>query len=496
MSDERRDDEILGRALARAIETLDVNQTPFERSRVANRPTKQEWFNVWNFAGIAATLLVVAAIGAYVLSPKDTPGTVGASPTGSAVPSSSPTSSATPSPTTTPIATVAPGQIDHYRVYFARDGLPPTSAHIDNAGIGQTAADRIASRASALVGAAAPSGATNEASAIARSFQPDQGLVVKASVNGDVATVDFSFPGGDWGARGSAQSLALEQQLVYTITEEPGIRRAIVTTNGGRTTLDQLVWDTPLAREDVFGYSSTAKPGSSGAIGQGGNTSARYQFAVTNSVDSVAPGLARVVLTFKDAQGGDVRELPEFNATLEQSDDASAPRDAKYAMTIALRGQLSTTSANAVVDRTPLRAVRIEGTTVRIGLDDARPWRLFTLTNPARIVVDVGGPIAATSDRVAVYSPRPGATVGRDLQLTGAARVYEANVNWRLKNSAGNVVADGTFMTSGAGIVWGTFDTHITIPASVTGNVTLEVFEASAQDGRPLGTVAIPLTVR
>ncbi len=29
MTDERRDDEILGRALSRAIETIDVNQTPF-----------------------------------------------------------------------------------------------------------------------------------------------------------------------------------------------------------------------------------------------------------------------------------------------------------------------------------------------------------------------------------------------------------------------------------------------------------------------------------
>ena len=31
-TDEPRDDEILGRALSRAIETSDVNETPYDRS--------------------------------------------------------------------------------------------------------------------------------------------------------------------------------------------------------------------------------------------------------------------------------------------------------------------------------------------------------------------------------------------------------------------------------------------------------------------------------
>ena len=44
MTDERRDDEILGRALARAIETIDVNQTPYERSRIATAPARRSIF--------------------------------------------------------------------------------------------------------------------------------------------------------------------------------------------------------------------------------------------------------------------------------------------------------------------------------------------------------------------------------------------------------------------------------------------------------------------
>src|SRR5437899_10725219 len=34
-------DEILGRALARAIETIDLNQTPYERSRIATAPARR-----------------------------------------------------------------------------------------------------------------------------------------------------------------------------------------------------------------------------------------------------------------------------------------------------------------------------------------------------------------------------------------------------------------------------------------------------------------------
>ena len=47
MTDERRDDEIIGRALSRAIETIDVNQTPFERSRIATTPARRSIFGFW-----------------------------------------------------------------------------------------------------------------------------------------------------------------------------------------------------------------------------------------------------------------------------------------------------------------------------------------------------------------------------------------------------------------------------------------------------------------
>jgi geranylgeranyl diphosphate synthase type I len=57
MTDEPRDDEILGRALARAIETQTVRETPYAASRIAARPTPRG-FSLWQLAGAAAAILL------------------------------------------------------------------------------------------------------------------------------------------------------------------------------------------------------------------------------------------------------------------------------------------------------------------------------------------------------------------------------------------------------------------------------------------------------
>src|SRR6267143_823575 len=50
------DDEILGRALARAVETQEVPETPFESSRLATRPARRG-ASLWQLASIAAVLV-------------------------------------------------------------------------------------------------------------------------------------------------------------------------------------------------------------------------------------------------------------------------------------------------------------------------------------------------------------------------------------------------------------------------------------------------------
>jgi hypothetical protein len=503
MTDERRDDEIIGRALSRAIETINVNQTPFERSRIATTPARRSVFGVWQLATAAAAIVLALAIGSWLLRPTES-GPVAGSPTPTIPPATQPGATqptATPSPSAT-TATVAT------RVFFVRDQLPPVGAFVPGSGAHapvDSIVDRIAG-AHAATASAVPAGAVNPLASVG--LRAD-GTSVSAKINGETASVEFDLASG-WGVRGAAQTQALVQQLVYTITEEPGIRRALITEKGKpNAVIDQLVIDKSLSREDVFGYNNPANPDK---IEDGGSGQTAEIADWRASVDEVAPGLGRFVLEFKPP----ATSTPSFVATLERPVQETVTTDGKWIIRINMPDALWNQPAGEAFHCCPTKAVGktpiiqteayplttnpptngiYRGVGFAIILDDARPWRVFTLSNPARIIVDIGGPTQSVSDRVAVYQPRPGATVTRDLQVTGAGRTFEANVNWRLLDSTGREVASGTFM-GGSGPLWGAFDTRIAIPTSVSGNVTLEVFEASAKDGSPQGVTQIPLTVR
>jgi hypothetical protein len=514
MTDERRDDEIIGRALSRAIETIDMNQTPFERSRIATAPARRSFFGLWQIATAAAAIVLALAIGTWLARPAEDRGPVAASPSAPV----SPTSTVAPTATATQVPTVPTW------VYFARDGLPPVGAFVPgSAPTNGPQGARIAERLVALRNSAAgqiPAGASNPMSLVA--FNPTGGgpTPMLISWQGDLATVEFDVVPG-WGVRGAAQSQALLQQLVYTITEEPGIRRALITEKGKpNAVIDQLVIDKPLTREDVFGYADPANPdkiedGGMGTVGEIADWRA--------SVDQVAPGLGRFVVEFKPQPGAPTDSTPKFLAQLERPASEKRQEDGKWVLRITLPDGLWNQPAGEAFHCCPLKAVGktpiievaayplnpgastgaiYKGVGFAVVLDDARPWRAVVLQNPTRLVVDVGGAPQSVSDRIAIYKAQPVAatpvcSTTCDIQLSGAARVFEANVVWRVKDSSGKIIANGNFLTSlGSSAVWGTFDTDIQVPARFTGNVTLEVYEASAKDGSEQGLVAIPLAIR
>jgi hypothetical protein len=381
-------------------------------------------------------------------------------------------------------------------VYFARDGQPPISQHFESTGIPPAPEPRIQLRLSSLLSATQlPPGSFS-----AFSSRTTVG-VNSVRVNGDIAAVDFRVNGGDWGIRGSAQSLAALQQLVYTATEEPGIRGVLITQNGGGpATIDQLVVNKALAREDVFGYSSTGTLGKDQGITWSGDDSVAHVGARLQSATSDG---SRVVIKLEGrGPNGQAASLPSFAAWLEQSDD-QALTNGKYGLYVQLQwnggGNSNGAADLTIYDQTPLRTVTTNGNNAfRIELDDARPWRAYMLS-ASQLVIEVGGDPRATSDRIAVTAPKPGAIAnsGADLTLTGSARVFEANVVWRVLNQAGKVVANGHFLASlGSSAMWGTFNTRIPMPANVRGNLMLEVYEVSPKDGSAQGVVQIPLSVR
>jgi len=363
----------------------------------------------------------------------------------------------------------------------------------------------IGSRLTALLGARpedVPSGGFN-ATGRAPTGGRQSTTSTSITVNGDLATVEIGVDPA-WAARGAAQSQALVQQLIYTITEVPGIRRAWLKDPGKQTfTIDQLVVEKPLTREDVHGYVAQSLAERISTV----SNSIATQAAVTHSVDSVAPGLARVVIALTPVSGqfGPLGYSPRLSAEVRLNDEAARPAHGKYSLVLQIDG-VEGTASTTTVDRTPLRAIHFTpGTnaqrtaTYELALDDLRPWRIALLRGPAppRVVVDIGGHPGTTAMNTVVYSPQPGATAARDFTVSGLARAFEATVSWRLRDSTGREVAKGfTTASEGSSSVWGTFEFGVQVPPSVTGNVTLEVYQASPRDGSDTDKVSMPLQVR
>jgi hypothetical protein len=495
-----RDDEILGRALSRAIETLDAEETPYESSRVAVRAVRRGT-PFWRVAALAASIVIAGALGSTLLERPATDQPVGQQPTPTVAGTNTQAATATPVATPTP----RPTAIDHQVVYFARDGLPPVGVHVRGVGNQSTPEDRIKSRLSAVTlngtldkfpdSDPMPTGAF---SAIRGRDQVNGQGVGAVRVNGDTATVDLSVKDDDWLIRGSAQTLAAIQQLVYTATEEPGIRRVLFTQNGGKQmSIDQMILDNPLTREDVSGYGALkdeviAEDQSRPCVP---NCPSPVPAVLSNnySVDTFAAGVARFIVQV------DSGDWDSFSVSGKISDDTKDPTQSKYQLLVEVRGTERKPGLE-IVDRSPLRSIRSTpksgGTVYELALDDQRPWRVALLPNPDRIVVDIGGYPTSLSDTVAVYSPKPGDS-GRQFNVSGLSRTFEATTAWRVVDSARREVASGfTTASRGTSAVWGTYQISVQLPATASGNVTLEVFWASPRDGADTGLVQVPLTVR
>jgi hypothetical protein len=427
------------------------------------------------------TSALAAALAAVAL-------TLGACGTPYATPTPSP--APTPTQSVVPSATAAP-DVMHDVVYFARDRLPPMGAHIVGAGAGATAELRIRSRLDALFVAPAPAGLFNAA----RTLNARPGTV---TVDAGCAFVDFNVPNDDWGTAGSAGTRAFLQQLIYTITEEPGIERALITQNGGQLAVvggEGVVIDHPSGRTAVAGYTVTQSvepvrsfEGVTPPVVPAARVTSRY------SVDEVAPGLARVVIELT-RPGDDTRWLPAFDVTPALDGGLGAKHELRLTVFDGADSESDT-----IVDRTPLRRMTIESgpashsTLYRLALDDARPWRVGVAFDPVRIVLDVGGDPDAVNANVAVYRPRFSETLGPGAVVSGMTRAFEATFEYRLTDLFGHGLATGHGMASyGTSPIWGVFEFKLSqIPSNAA---NLEVFLRSPRDGEITDLVSIAIGV-
>ena len=112
-------------------------------------------------------------------------------------------------------------------IYYARipDGPVPVTARIP---MSDSVEARIHARINELAtaGSIGPHGAYN--------FLPTVGAQLRhVTVSQDLATLDFLVGDGDWVLYDGAEARAFLQQLVFTATDEPSVRRVLVTQDGG-----------------------------------------------------------------------------------------------------------------------------------------------------------------------------------------------------------------------------------------------------------------------
>ena len=435
----------------------------------------------------AALLLLAVAFGACTQ-----PNIVATSPS----PTPSATATRSPAPTATPTVGTTPKQtsVDRDRIFFVRRDGVPTAIHVAGSGSGDTATDRVTSRLRALLG-------FKDASSLPPDIDNAAGAYLQVSsvtITADLATANLVTPNGSDPIFASELVPGLlAKQLVYTASEEPGIRRVSVTVNGRpfqTQVLGVTTW--PKQREDVYGYGLRAPVGKSTGIVFNDATGDPATNVFT--LRSTAFDGSRVRFTFETFGANDkVAAFAPFEVSMEPIDDPTL--GGKYALSVnePFDTKYSTGGAAHVgfVNQSPVVSTVQATRSFTVTLDDARPWRAY-MPDASHLVVEVGGDPRMVSDSIAVWTPSTGDHVGRTFQITGAARVFEASVVWRVQDDSTKVVASGNTTASiGTSPIWGTYSISVSLPSEVTGGLHVVVFWISPRDGTEVGGVSFPLNV-
>lgn len=95
---------------------------------------------------------------------------------------------------------------------------------------------------------------------------------------------------------------------------------------------------------------------------------------------------------------------------------------------------------------------------------------------------------------IIVIEPTADQEVGLPLEIRGQARVFENNLQYRVKDERGRVLVEGigTAQAPDAG-QFGPFEVKTSYPKPASGRGTVEVFSGSAKDGTEINKVEVPV---
>jgi spore germination protein GerM len=99
------------------------------------------------------------------------------------------------------------------------------------------------------------------------------------------------------------------------------------------------------------------------------------------------------------------------------------------------------------------------------------------------------------SPAIVVSRPLTESEVSSPVMISGTANVFEANVSIRVVTSNGEVLAE-TFTTATCGTgCRGAFSKRVEIDVEEPTEATIEVYEESAETGRPVNKIEVPVTL-
>jgi Immunoglobulin-like domain of bacterial spore germination/Sporulation and spore germination len=125
---------------------------------------------------------------------------------------------------------------------------------------------------------------------------------------------------------------------------------------------------------------------------------------------------------------------------------------------------------------------------------------VYTLTQFATVrKVRIGDDVLDRADLedatpvILIESPLPGETVTSPITVTGTSNTFEATMRVEIRRGSQVLTGETVTATSGSG-QRGTFSATLDVDAA-PGPITLVAFEPSAENGRPIHTVTVPLTL-
>jgi Immunoglobulin-like domain of bacterial spore germination/Sporulation and spore germination len=159
---------------------------------------------------------------------------------------------------------------------------------------------------------------------------------------------------------------------------------------------------------------------------------------------------------------------------------------------------------------TAIGSLRLGGLAIKDGEADlgalthvsqlARGQIAYTLLQfPTVRKVRIGDDVVERSDLedvtpvILIESPLPGETVTSPIHVTGTSNTFEATMRLEVRRGSQVLTGETVTATSGSG-QRGTFSATLDVDAP-PGPITLVAFEPSAENGQPIHTVTVPLTL-